>query len=49
MLSLLWLPSIQSKPTVRDNWLDLIGLWICPCLMVECLHVMSLLSLDRLF
>jgi len=26
--------------------LDLIGLWICSCLMVECLDVMSPLSLE---
>ena len=26
--------------------LDLIGLWIYPRLMVECLHVMSLLPLE---
>jgi hypothetical protein len=31
-------------PTVRDSRLDLIGVWIYPCLMVECLHVKSLLS-----
>jgi len=35
----------QVEPTIRDNRLDLIGLWIYSCLMVECLHVMSLLSL----
>jgi hypothetical protein len=33
-----------SNPTIRDNRLDLIGLWIYLCLMVECLHVMNLLS-----
>jgi len=44
MLSLLWPPSIRSNPTVRDNRLDLIGLWIYPYLMVGCLHVTSLLS-----
>ena len=42
MLSLLWPPSIRSNPTVRDNRLDLIGLWIYLCLMVDCLHVISL-------
>jgi len=36
----------QVEPTIRDNRLDLIGLWIYSCLMVECLHVMSLLSLE---
>jgi hypothetical protein len=35
-----------SNPTVRDNRLDSIGLWTYPCLMVECLHVMSLLPLE---
>ena len=35
-----------EPPTVRDNRLDLIILWIYPCLMVECLHVMSLLPLE---
>ena len=46
LLSLLWLRSIWLNPTIRDNRLDSIGLWICPCLMVECLHVMSLLPLE---
>ena len=32
------------NPTIRDNKLDLIGLWIYLCLMVKCLHVMNLLS-----
>ena len=35
-----------SNPTVRDSRLDLISVWTYPCLMVECLHVMSLLSLE---
>ena len=35
-----------SNPTIRDNILDLIGVWNYPRLMVECLHVMSLLSLE---
>jgi hypothetical protein len=35
-----------SNPTVRDNRLDLIGVWIYPRLKVECLHVMSLISLE---
>ena len=35
-----------STPTVRDNMLDSIGVWIYPRLIVECLHVASLLSLE---
>ena len=35
-----------QTPLLEIIRLDLIGLWICPCLMVECLHVMSLLSLE---
>ena len=31
-------------PTIRDNRLDSIGVWTYPRLMVECLHVMCLLS-----
>jgi hypothetical protein len=32
------------NPTVRDIRLNLIGVWIYPRSMVECLHVTSLLS-----
>ena len=35
-----------SNSTVRDSRLDLIGVWTYPRLMVECLHVISLLSLE---
>ena len=33
-------------PTVRDVIFDLISVWTYPCLIVECLHVSSLLSLE---
>jgi hypothetical protein len=33
-------------PTVRDDRLDLISVWTYPCLIVECLHVTSLLSME---
>jgi hypothetical protein len=36
----------DSNPTVRDNRLDSIGVWIYPHLIVECLHVASLPSLE---
>ena len=35
-----------SNPPVRDSRLDLISVWTYLRLMVECLHVMSLLSLE---
>jgi hypothetical protein len=35
--------TIRSIPTVRGNGLDLIGVWVCSHLTVECLHVMTLL------
>jgi hypothetical protein len=35
-----------SNPTVRDNRLDSIGVRIYPHLIVKCLHVASLLSLE---
>ena len=37
---------LARTPTVRDNQLDSIGVWIYPCLIVECLHVASLLLLE---
>ena len=37
-----------SNLTVRDSRLDLIGVWTYPHLMVECLHVMSLLLSQEL-
>jgi hypothetical protein len=41
---------IRSIPTVRDNGSDLIGLWVCPHLTVECLHVTTLFTYwNRLF
>ena len=46
MLSLSWMHQSDSNPTVGDSRLDLIGVQVYPCLMVECLHVMSLLSLE---
>ena len=36
----------DSNATIRDSRLDLIGVWTYPRLMVECLHVTSLLSLE---
>jgi hypothetical protein len=36
----------SSNPNIRDNRLDLIGMQTYPRLMVECLHAMSLLSLE---
>ena len=36
----------SQTPLLEINRLDLIGLWICSCLMVECLDVMSPLSLE---
>ena len=35
-----------TNPTARDNRLDSIGVWIYPRIIVECLHVASLLSLE---
>ena len=35
-----------SNPTIGESRLDLIGVHVYPCFMVECLHVMSLLSLE---
>jgi hypothetical protein len=35
-----------SNSTIRDNRLDLIGVWIYPCLIVKFLHVASLPSLE---
>ena len=46
MLSLSWMHQSGSNLTVRDSRLDLVGVWTYPRLMVECLHVMSLLSLE---
>ena len=34
------------NPNVRDSRLDMISVWTYPRLKVECLHVMSLLSLE---
>ena len=36
----------STNPTIRDNRLDSIGVWIYPRIIVECLHVVSLLSLE---
>jgi len=38
--------SLARIPTVRDGRLDLISIWTYPRLIVECLHVSSLLSLE---
>jgi hypothetical protein len=35
-----------SNPTVRDNRLDSIGIWIYLHLIVECSHIASLFSLE---
>ena len=37
---------LARTPTDRDNRLDSIGVWIYPRLIVECLHVASLPSLE---
>ena len=46
MLSLSWMHLSGSNPTARDNMLDSIGVWIYQHLIVECLHVASLPSLE---
>ena len=38
--------SLALIPTIRDGRLYLISIWTYPRLIVECLHVMSLLSLE---